>query len=415
MQILPQRVMTPGECLLHGNYPVEALPFIEEDIRRHPERGGHWNNIGMCYKFLGRYEEAIAAFKRCLELEPGIVPAHHNLGMCYEETGRFDDALREFAYTCSWAPDENNMYALGACLLRERKFDKALEYWERARIGKLSAIIIPNIRMWRGENLAGNKIVVTREGGFGDIFWLLRYLEPLKELGAHVSFQVHGPMKSLLDGNRFIDLVVPDTEPVDAQFYDYQIPLWSLPWELRKMGVADIPMDRGPYIHVEPLAKTKGVNVGLAPYGGEALSVYRKMRSIQPEYVEEFAKLPVNWTWLCGEKAPEWCAASIVRGCSWLETAKVIAGLDIVVAVDSSVFHLAAAMGKPVLLAVPLGSDWKFFHEQETCSWYRSVRLFRNTDAVSFKPVVDQIVGYLENLLSGQETAIQEEPCEART
>ena len=93
----------------------------------------------------------------------------------------------------------------------------------------------------------------------------------------------------------------------------------------------------------------------------------------------------------------------------------MIAGLDIVVAVDSSVFHLAAAMGKPVLLAVPLGSDWKFFHEQETCSWYRSVRLFRNTDAVSFKPVVDQIVGYLENLLSGQETAIQEEPCEART
>ena len=104
---------------------------------------------------------------------------------------------------------------------------------------------------------------------------------------------------------------------------------------------------------------------GLAPFTGEALTVFRKMRSFQPELVERFKEVPVSWTWLNADPAPEWCDAAVTKGCDWLETAKIIAGLDFVVAADSSVYHLAAALGKTVLLVVPKGADWKFFYDEE--------------------------------------------------
>lgn len=399
-QIIPQKEFTPGSWMLHGGFPVEALPFIEREITANPKAGGLWNNFGMCHKFMGHYDIAIESFKKCVELEPWVVRARHNLGMAYEETGRFDEALREYAYVCSWEPDENTVYALASCLMREKRFDRALEYWERARLGKLSAVVYPNIRMWRGESLAGKNIIVTREGGFGDIIWLLRYLKPLKELGAHVTFHVHKPIVELLRGHPFTDAVQAHDAKVDDQVFDYQIPLWSLPWELRKLGLAEVPMNRGAYLEVrETLLGHVGTRVGLAPYTGEALSVHRKMRAIQPELVDLFRSVPVDWTWLNTEPAPEWCSAAISPTSSWSDTAAVIAHLDAVVAVDSSVMHLAAAMGKRVYALIPLGSDWKFFNDQHSTDWYPTMRLVRNTDPVSFRPAVERAIEILQEEL----------------
>ena len=415
---MPQNDMTPGECLLHGGYPIEARPYLEADLKRDPEKPAHWNNWGMMQKWLGNYPEAISAFRKALELAPAMLPTHHNLGMCYEETGRFREAIERYAFVCSWTIDENCMYALGSCLLREGKFDQAEVFWERARLAKFSAVIVPDIQVWRGESLEGEKILVTREGGYGDIFWLVRYLKSLKELGAHVTFLAPPTTVSLLKHFKWADAVIPSDAEFNVKDYDYQIPLWSLPWELRKIGAASMPMECGQYIEVrETLMGRVGLRGGLAPYSGEALTVFRKMRAIQPEYVDRFHKVPVSWTWLNADPAPEWCDASVTKGCDWLETAKIIAGLDFVVAVDSSVFHLAAALGKPVFLAVPLGSDWKFFREESTCSWYPSVRLYRNTDPVSFEGVVDRIVEDLcrVNNLTSYVMKNKEALCEART
>ena len=412
--VVPQRELTPGECLIHGGYPVEALPFIEADLKRQPDRSGHWNNYGMCQKFIGNYDEAIESFRKAIELGPNILMPHHNLGMCYEETGRFEEATREYSHVCAWSQDENCMYALACCLLRERKFDQALQFWERARLAKNSAVIVPNLKVWRGDSLAGQKILVIREGGFGDFFWLMRYLKPLKDMGAHVTYMVPKSMLSLLDGHPWIDVAMLDSTQFLVQDYDYQIPLWSLPWELRKIGQAQVPWSPGPYIDVDSGARSRrGLRVGMAPYAGENLSIHRKMRSIQPELVERFRDIPVSWTWLCGEAAPEWCAASIKQGCDWLETAKVIAELDAVVCVDSSVMHLAGALGVPTLVALPKGSDWKWFYDEDKSCWYDKMRLYRNQDAVSFKPVVDNIIRDLKSRFS--ESTQREVLCEART
>ena len=392
-----QQKLTLGETILNGGYPIEALPYIQGDVAREPKNWGHWNNLGICHKYLGHYDEAITALRTALELGPNMAPVNHNLGLVYEETGQFDAALRHFVTATAWSSNENTQYALATALLRERKYEITPVIWEAARLGKRSAVYVPNLAVWRGEELSGKKILVLREGGFGDIFWLLRYLRPLKELGAHVTFHAFKSQESLLAHHRWIDRFMSEADGVDASQFDYQVPLWSVMWELRKcrpeVDWVPLGMDE-PYIQVQVAPRPAGERprVGIAWKAGEMLSVYRKMRGIQDEHLAPLKTLPVDWISLVKGETPDWCVSGL-DGCeTWLDTARVVAGLDMVIAADSSVFHLSAAMGKPTWVFTPLGSDWKFWHEENTSSWYPSVRLFRNSHAVSFKRVVDKLV-----------------------
>jgi hypothetical protein len=383
---------------MNGGYPVEALPYLEAEIKAHPEAWGPWNNLGICYKFLGRYDDSLKALKESLRLSD-TPPAHHNIGIVYEEMGMWKEALDNYVAAAVNTSSCDTQYGMSTCLLRERKFDIATPIWESARLGKKSATFVPNMEIWRGQDLKGKKLLVTREGGYGDIFWLLRYLRPLKEMGAHVTLYTFKSQMTILDGHPWIDRLMNADNPIIESEFDYQVPLWSIMWELRKCRPFRVwvPLEMTePYIRTvnkKTLPNPDGRPVvGISYSAGEMLSVHRKMRSIQPEYLGEFAKVPVRWVSLVLGEKPEWCEADL-SGCkTWLDTAEIVAGLDLVVASDSSVMHLAAAMNKPVWTFVPSGSDWKWWHEGETTSWYPSMRVFRNPEPVSFKPVVDRIV-----------------------
>ena len=382
--------MTVVECLLQGEFPVEALPYILKDTQEHPEHWGHWNNLGICYKYLGNYNDAVESFKRSLEANPAALQAHHNLAMAYEELGRFQDALRHYVVSTSNSTNENAQYGFAGCALREKKYDVAAPIWEAARFAKRSAYVLPNVPIWRGQDLAGQKLLVTREGGYGDIFWMLRYLEPLKAMGAHITFHLFTALAPLLRGHEWIDRILVSEDALNAQEFDYQVPLWSIMWELRKLGLQDIPMPmRAPYIKVDRPARFDAPTVGICWKAGEILASHRKLRSIQDEYLDAFADVPVRWISMVPGEQPSWCLGAVDK--DWTRTAQTLAGLDLVVAADSSVFHLAGAMGRPTIVFTPLGSDWKFFHSDH-CEWYPTVKVIRNSSPTSFKPVVDQLV-----------------------
>lgn len=406
-----QQKITLGESILNGGYPVEALPYLLKDNEAHPENWGHWNNLGICYKFLGRYDEAVEALKKCLSLSPGLPEATHNLGVTYEEMGRFEDCLNHYCLSASKTGNPNTNYGMATALLREKRFDLAVPLWETCRLFKRSAGLVPNIEVWRGEDLDDCKLIVTREGGHGDIFWLMRYLKNVKELGAHVTLHTFKSQHSLFAGHPWIDEVLGSDDPIEAQEFDYQIPLWSLPWELRSIGKAVVPQgfdepylkvdNPDPKIDKEAVGDCQKPRIGLAWEAGECLSVHRKIRSIQPELLHYFSGIPALWTSLIPGVQPDWCVAGLPKDCDWLHTAQVLAGLDLVIAVDSSLMHLAGAMGKPVLTALPLGRDWKWFHDPDRTEWYPSMKLFQNTDAVSFEPVVKELVKEVNAWVSG--------------
>ena len=390
---------TLGECFLNGGFPVEALPYLEAEVQERPKNWGAWNNLGCCHKFLGHYEMAIECLKRSMMLSPNAVQPCHNLGMAYEESGHLKEAIQCYVHAVSFHRNEQSEYGLAECLFRDGKFDMGVEMWERSRLEKNSCAFIPNIKVWRGEDLEGKKILVTREGGHGDVFWLLRYVKPLKDMGAHVTFHAYESQRSLLEGHPWIDRWADQSTDLDEKDFDYQVPLWSIMWEMRKLepqnGWVPMGMDE-PYITVPaPEKSPHGFTVGICWKAGECLSVWRKLRSIQDEWLAAFADIPVDWVSLIPGEKPDWCNSGLPEKCDWKTTAEVVAGLDLVISADTSMCHLAGAMGKPAWVFVPLASDWKWFHDKETSSWYPGMRIFRNTDAVSFKPVVDEMVSEL--------------------
>ena len=408
MRILEQHTIarrTMGECLLQGDYPEEALPFLEKEAAEEPKQWTHLNSLGICYRILGDYDSSIASFEKALALEPRAMQIHHNLGMAYEGLGRFDEAIDHYAVSCSNSANTDSQYALGCCLLRDRKFDLAASFWETGRVNKRSAIVLPGIEEWRGQELAGKRLLVIREGGYGDVFWLLRYLKPLKDAGATVAFYVFKSQISLLSGHPWIDRLMCEEDDIDAHDFDYQVPLWSV--MLRIVDAIPMPMSE-PYIKVRPVeipVPRQAPKIGLCWKAGELLS-RRKVRSIQDEYLGAFADIPVNWVSLVLGEMPDWCVAGINPSpCGWKATAEVIAGLDLVISADTSVFHLAACMGKPTWVFLPLLRDWKFFRSGETSEWYPSVRIFQNSHPASFQPVVDKMVSALNAWVGKEVTA----------
>jgi hypothetical protein len=395
MELVPQHIFSPGECLVNGGYPVEALPFLKRELEK-AENFGTWNSLGVCYKWMGRYDLAIEAFNKVLQMMPGLVNSEHNLGMCYEEMGDFKRAIKHYSFSSAWSGNPNNQFGLAQCLLRERKFDTAEQIWETSRLGKKSAVLMPNVEVWRGQDLSGKKIFISREGGYGDVFWQMRYLRLLKDMGAHVTLQVNERQVEILAGHPWTDAVVADKEPICTQDYDFQVPLWSLMWEFRKLGTP-VPMTMDePYIKVNNPVKHPANSVGLCWAAGEATSIHRKMREIQTEHLQLLADVPVNWVSLIPEgmdpayPKPDFCTASCPLG--WKKTAEFIAGLDLIISADTGIAHLAGAMGKPVWTFLPANSAWFYFKNSEECEWYPSMKLIRNTEAVSFKPVVERIV-----------------------
>ena len=398
---------TRGEALLNAGYPADALPFVLRDVELQPKNPGHWNNLGSCWKFIGIYDQAVSAYQRAIDLCPEAGQPYHNLALAREEMGEFEQAKNLYFKALSIHNSPETRYGLAGCLLREGLFDLAAPIWNGARLEKNSYIIVPNIRVWTGEPLAGQSVLVTREGGYGDIIWLLRYCGRLKELGARVTLQAYNSLRPLLEGNPLIDWLITSDDGIDEALFDYQVPMWSIMFVLKEIP---LPMT-APYIDVDgpgPEAyrsQSERPRVGICWEAGECLSVHRKMRSIQPELLHQFSSVPVDWVSLVPGCTPDWCVSGVGDSKDWALTASTIKGLDMVVAADSSVAHLAGAMSKPLIVFAPKNVDWKYSTSYDSGKWYPSAKVLINTDPVSFQPVVDMIKSEVAAWLAEREVA----------
>ena len=394
MEAPPSQRPEPGAVLLLHGLVDEALPYLLEKVRRVPKSASGWNDLAVCHRRRGDWRSALTCAQQALSLEThGAVI--HNLGMIYEDAGNFERAEAYYEAAVNGLQGHPDAWqaqlALAGCLLRRGERQKAWPLWNQARAVK-SYVTLPQVPMWEGQDLKGKRIVVTREGGHGDAFWLLRYLKCLKEQGAgEVAFCCVKSMQVLLSGHPWIDKLIPSDEPIEFD-YDYQIPLQGI------MAVVDkfpLVVD-APYLSVRSKIEFGGPAVGLCWKAEEAPIVWRKARGLDESLLAQLQEVPVNWVSLqYGERAPWMQDAQDYMALGWQGTAAVIAGLDCVVTADTAIFHLAAAMNKPTIVFVPLNSDAKFFFGGTDSPWYSSCRVVRNSDANSFAPAVEEICSIL--------------------
>jgi len=336
----------------------------------------------------GRPTDALAAVEQAVATDPSSVNAAYMHGMFLSHFGRLTEAEVVLRRVVEAAPDlPNARYALGTNLLAQGRF---LEGWplyeariEREGLDDGFPRDFPFPR-WRGEKLKGKRIAVFPEQGLGDQIQFARFIPMLQRLGATVTLLAAPPLAELFRLNFPNVEVLPATGSVDFPDPDYWATLADLPV---RFGVPADLLVRESYLRA-PAPHAGGnedvFRVGLMTRGNSAFGNDR-YRSLPPELAEKLrGALPGHVI----DLSPEATGAK-----DFAETAAILAGLDLVVSVDTAVAHLAGAMGKVCMLMLPgFATDWRWMRGRNDSPWYPEHLLYRADIEKGWAPLVDEVI-----------------------
>ncbi len=406
-----------GAVLAERGRLEQATAWYGRAIAEDGDYADAHNNLGAVLVRLDRAGDAETLHRRAIALKPGFADAHYNLGVALHDQGRFDEALASYAEAVRLNPESHDAHWNRAVLLlltgdygqgwREHEWR-----WRRKQQPPRS---FPQ-PLWHGEDIGKRTILLHDEQGLGDTLQFMRYVPLVAARGARVLLQVQRPLLRLvaasLDGIEVFadgDLTPPFT---------LHSPLLSLP--LACATTTETIPAQVPYLRVDPAAAARwrnrigtatglkgGVNVGLA-WAGNPQHKNDRNRSIALERLAPLFDAPgVRWFSLqVGERAadlgraPAGKVANLAeRLTDFAEAAAAVAGLDLVIAVDTATAHLAGALGKPVWVLLPFVPDWRWLINRDDSPWYPTARLFRQPARGDWESVAQMVRAALDELV----------------
>jgi len=407
-----------GACLKELGQPAEGLAACDAAIRIRPDFAAAHGNRGACLNDLGRFDAALDAIDRAIALEPELADVHTNRGTALDNLGRLEAALAAYDSAVSRNPHSAEAHHNRALTLL-RGGDLAAgfaEYRWRWQVGDVSRYR-PGLQCpeWEGEPPAGKRLLIFAEQGYGDSLQFVRYVPMAAALGAAVTVLVDKPLHRLLaaslPGVRVVDSL-PDDAPFDAQAAMLCLP------RLFGTTLETIP-GRTPYLAADAdraalwaarLRAISGRKVGLVWAGAArrhdpraaTLDARRSLRLAQ--FAPLAAAQGVQFVSLqLGEPAAEAREPPAgLRLVDWTaelgdfaDTAALVAGLDLVITVDTAVAHLAGALGRPVWILSRYDGCWRWLKDRETSPWYPTARLFHQAAPGAWGPVVERVAAAL--------------------
>jgi hypothetical protein len=385
-----------GNALADRGDLSEAISSYRRALELRPDYSKALNNLGSALSDLGQFEAAESALRRTVELNPQYAFAHVNLGHSLLMQGRPQEAISSFARAVEIEGELALAHRnLGIAHLTIGDYERGWPEYEWRLPAKQRA------RLWDGKPLDG-PLLLHGEQGIGDTLQFVRYAELARSHAPSIILRCHRKLHSLLQSVRGFDTLLADEDAIPP--HAAESTLMCLP---RYFGVAS----RASYIAAEPSRVEvwqkrlpPGFNVGIA-WQGDPQMKHDKYRSI---LLEAFCKLNIEGVNLIrlqqvhGLKQIEFSgvrlhqlAPSIDEQGAFIDTAAIIASLDLVVTPDTAIAHLAGAMGKPVWLALSAVPDWRWGLTGETTPWYPTVRLFRQQQLGDWKGVFDRMASEL--------------------
>jgi len=428
-----------------GNYDA-AEEFEREALRLDPELADAHNHLGMIHYRRGRLAEAENCFRSALRLNPSHAHATLNLGSVRQVFDHPDEAeglfRRAIALGASPAQASSNLAlclleqvrpAEAAALCREALADRpdypeaktnlalslmmmgqlkeGWEHYETRWEVEAKARPVPQLTQprWTGQKLNGETVLLYAEQGYGDTLQFCRYVPMAAAAGGRVVLVVPRPLRRLMMSLEGVSVLLADDDDTLPAF-DYHCPLLSLP-HVFGTELDSIP-DETPYLKADPhawtgvLAQMPGLKVGLVWAGrsrteqphAAALDKRRSMHlhDMAPLFSvpgASFVSLQLGPPARQMRNLPEGAVLHDVSGriADWADTADLIAGLDLVISVDTAVAHLAGALGKPVWMLNRFDSCWRWFVGRDDTPWYPTMRLFRQTERNNWTDVVERV------------------------
>lgn len=383
----------------------EAELHFRKTIELRRDHEGAYNNLFLLLKDAGRMEEAEACLRQGIAVRPGHALFYYHLGNFMQDLGRLEEAIAAHEKALALKPDYQEAdYALGLIYFSQGQYEKA---WEKYELRwSLFGNFQPPLPLWKGEDLTGKKILLFREQGYGDILQFARYAPLVAAMAKETTLWVDTPLERLLDNS--FSMRVEGGNRVPEGSYDVACALMSLPYWLHTTEEtipAQVPYLLAPE---EVVARWRGklaqavegknLRVGVV-WAGNPKHKNDVNRSLPIEIFQDLFEIQeIAWVSLQeGVRAKELGKATdIVWDFSaeltdFAETAALITNLDLVIAADTAVAHLAGALGKETWLLLPYIAEWRWQLQREDTPWYPTVRLFRQRQAGDWAEVLGRV------------------------
>jgi tetratricopeptide (TPR) repeat protein len=407
-------------CHERGDHQA-AISCLLQSIEVRPDNARTHSNLAAILEFVGQFDEAIDRCRQALVIQPEYPGAHHNMGYILTAIGDFNGAAASYdrALELDAGLAKARYHRATLALLAgdwQKGWDGYEARWEAGRLPKPMF----SQPQWSREKLDGRTILVHTEQGFGDTFQFIRYAPLVKEQRATVVVECARPLLPLLATCPGIDQLIGAGDELPA--FDFHCPLLSLPGAFQTR-LETIPANV-PYLFVEQglveqwREKLKGVSgfrIGINWQGRSGQGYFRR-RDFPLESFEPLAKLPglrlINLH--KGEGRKELAGwkdrlAVIDPGDdvdkahgAFMDTAAIMMNLDLVITSDTSIAHLAGALGVPVWLALPFVPDWRWLLARSDSPWYPTMRLFRQKSLGDWASVFAEMEAALWSRCAGE-------------
>jgi tetratricopeptide (TPR) repeat protein len=452
---LLEAVLGLGLALLCLGRFGEAASCFHKAIDLKPDQADAHNFLGDALRGQGKWQEALAAYDRAIELRPAFADAHNNRGFTLDELRRADEAVASFDEAIRLRPGFTEAYhnrgvALGKLARYPEaiaSFDEAIilvpVYPEARRNRALALLVLGDLErgwqefewrwkcrdltmpkhpepLWEGEPLEGRTILLHVEQGLGDTIQFIRYAALVSARGGRVVVECQRPLVSLVMTCPGVDQVVTKGEALPP--FDVHTPL------LRLMGVfkttletipAAIPYlsakaDRVAYWR-KKLAHYAGFRIGIA-WQGNPRHTRDADRSFALANLEGIARIDgvqlislqrghglEQLSQFAGHFSVIDLGDDVDPGLVTMrDTPAIMKCLDLVITADTSLAHLAGALGVPVWIALPLAPDWRWLTGREDSPWYPTARLFRQTGRGCWGPVFERMESALRERMANK-------------
>ncbi|MGD0461134.1 MAG: tetratricopeptide repeat protein [Tepidisphaeraceae bacterium] len=432
-----------GQALTTMNRLEEAVAAFQKAVALRPNCANAYNGLGIALKKLGRLEPALAAFRQAVTLKPGHAEYLNNMGMMLGDSGDLEEALAVFRHLITLKPSHAEyVYNLGVALEDLGRPEDALAAYRQTLalkpdypeahmnsgmvhllLGDLAAgwkeyewrSKCPHVPMqrnipqpqWTGGDLEGKTILLHWEQGLGDTLHFIRYAPLIAARGGKVILKCQPELQSLMKGVDGIGAVAVDEQSLPP--FQLHCPLANLPLAFAttldtipvRMPYVTAPLDRALAWRERIGAAGGPLRIGLA-WAGKPIHRNDRRRSMRLDQFSPLAELK-SARFFSLQKGPaadqsaapppeidfvDWTAD--LR--DFAETAALIANLDLVICVDTSIAHLAGAMAKSVWLLLPFVPDWRWMLNRTDSPWYPTMRLFRQAEPGDWAGVMASVI-----------------------
>lgn len=394
-------------ALCAGKFEV-AENYCRNLLAKHPHNAILYLSAGLIQEVVYlNYKLALECYLKSYELTP-TTSALYNIGLAYSRLGQLKESETYLKKALERAPEaveiNKSLYLLYAS---QKEFTKAYNHFTIS-VKPLLNLFHSN---WDGQDYINETLYIFGDQGMGDIIMYSRYLPLVKDKFKHVVVSVHPALIDLFKSNEIfsgIEFITHDT----TVKYDKSTILTLLP-KLLKLDYNNIPLQEGylesniSIISEEIFNKTKDLKIGIVWEAGGVKLRGSLDRTLNPKLLTPIMTLPrVKFYSLQVNPAMD-----IKKFFSNIEdigsqlrnfqyTADAIKNMDIIITVDTSVAHLAGAMGKHTLLMLPNNCDWRWFNANEGYTeWYKSIKIFKQPEVLDWDTVITQIKEALEELL----------------